>query len=385
MVTVVCDTCVVYVNAAVDYGNVFVNTHGYCVVNNSCYFYAYAVIACHRYFQCSCCAFFCSGCFHFQTCDFQGFCACIVTEFKCDFIIIVFVACQCAHFVFACAAAIYHGVAVYDKFKTAVEFQCQCIVSVTCECAAYGRFDCDILQCCNFFHCYIYSIFYRYGNAFRFDGSIYQIIAICDYHIIRVYADGYFCVFGCSCQLGSQHIGQYPTTFHFTCQCKGQFIYIVYCHITDGDYIAGSVFQYIITTVCEDILTSIVRFINTTKIISACCQGVSAVVVFQIDQTCQVFFCCAAADNIAVIVQKFCFIQCHFDFRIRHAAAAVVCCGKCQLQFWCIININLTICTLHFVFGVVFTANNFGSGFHVASGCKCCCRQQGRCHHRRHG
>ena len=329
MIAVVCDTFVVNANAAVDYRYVFVfiNTHGYCIVNNCRYFYGHAVIAGSRHFDSRCCAFFCGSCLYLDAAD--GQCVNVSRDIAiyCDHDFIVFV----FYFWCDCSTVCFDGdfvVVVVGKFKAAVQFQCD-FVAFIYHCfhvCANGRFDFQIFNGNYFFHCNVFQFFNGSVDAFGFDGSVYQIIAICKDDVTGIHCYSCLCVFGCFCQLGSQVIGQYPTTFHLTSQYEGQVVCVIHIQIADGDGIAGSVFQRcygFIAAVCiKDIIIIVCVF----------CQRVCAVVVFQIDQTCQVIFCCFAADNsFTVVLQEICFIQCQFDFRFRYAAACIVCCGKCQL------------------------------------------------------
>ena len=250
MVTVVCDTCVVNVNAAVDYGNVFVfvNTHGYCVVNNSCYFYAYAVIARGRHLDGCCRAFFCGSCFYLDAdnCQFIHFTRNVAVDSDDDFIIVI--AYNRVDFCAVCFNGDFVACAV-GKFKTAVQFQFDCVAFINhcCHVRTYGRFDFQIFNGYNFFHCNVFQFLYGSIDALGFDGCVYQIIAVCDNDITGIYCYSCLCVFGCFCQLGSQVVGQYISTFHLTNQCECQVVCVADIQICDIDICSSSVSQFVAT------------------------------------------------------------------------------------------------------------------------------------------
>ena len=236
MIAVVCDTCVVNVNAAVDYRYVFVfiNGHGYCVVNYFSNFYRNCVVTINIYFDSSCRTRFSGSSFHFQTSNFEPFCTCdTVTDIsECYFIVVPYnIGNRCAIICRQCQFRFY-------EFKAAVQFQSDvCAVFSNCtQSITNCGFDFQFFDFSNFFCSYINCVFNRSFDAFAFYGSKYQVIAVCDCCIVGINGDCSCFAFGCFIH---NHIRQVNTDYHasfklccifstFFSYCKFKFISISY-------------------------------------------------------------------------------------------------------------------------------------------------------------
>ena len=340
MIAVVCDTCVVNVNAAVDYRYVFVfiNGHGYCVVNYFSNFYRNCVVTINIYFDSSCRTRFSGSSFHFQTINFEPFCTCdTVTDiFECYFIVVPCnIGNRCTFICRQCQVRFY-------EFKTAVQFQSDvCAVFSNCtQSITNCGFDFQFFDFSNFFCSYINCIFNRSFDTFAFYGSKYQVIAVCYCSVVGV--NGY-----CSCFAFGNFVNAYVVQrdTNYLTSCISVHITIFFCNCN---------FEF-----------SIICFFNID--IEFRCYIIAAI--FYIDCVFVEF----ATFEIYYVVE----IQC--EFQAVFAFQCVSCC-QCQLQFRAINR----IARFDFINCEVFGVNHFSCCFEVASCCKCCCRNQRYDHSRSH-
>ena len=303
MVGIICDTVVFCVNAAVDYGQIFVFINGnfdYAVYNLNSF---YCICCCSKTF--TVCAFL-SLYSDFSNCANLGICCvdCYIVFSDCNCICTAFNNFTCQNVVINicyCQSAISDDVVYFDS----------CPFETGCQLQFDNLICCEIANCCFDFQfsfqlcCFIFSNFCHFLQCCC-DTSVQNC---CEYQIIGCYAqivgiNGYcsFCVFGCLCQTSIQ----FQDNLVILAQCFANsifFVTLVHCEY-DGSFVITNIF---------------------------CCYFrlyfATGFVVFNSYQT-----------SNSIIVRPFCVVQSYCCF-IRNCCCLICCCVinrfYCQLQFGC--------------------------------------------------